>query len=57
MPLDRDVHGITIPLPAFGTAFDIGEEEGNGARGKIGHDPVPDVRPVVVRADCRTTDG
>jgi hypothetical protein len=50
-------HRGAIPLPALGTARDVGEEKGNGPGREIGHDPVPDVRPVVVRADCRMTDG
>jgi len=37
--------------------FDVGEEEGDSARGEIGHDPVPYMPTVVVLADCRMAEG
>ena len=40
LPIDRLPHGGPIPLPERGTALDVGEEEGDGAGGKIGHDPL-----------------
>ncbi len=29
-----------VPLPQRGAALDVGEEEGDGAGGEIGHDPL-----------------
>ena len=37
----RGRHRLAIPFPERGTAFDIGEQEGDGPRGEIGHDPIP----------------
>ena len=39
--LDRSRHRLAVPLPALGTPFDIGEEEGDGAKGKLDHRPYP----------------
>ena len=39
VPIDSGTHGGPIPLPARGAARDVGEEERDGAGGKIGHDP------------------
>jgi hypothetical protein len=36
-------HRRPVPLPERSTAFDVGEEEGNGATGKVDHRPTPDV--------------
>src|SRR5215212_4482770 len=41
--IDRSRHGLAGPLPERGTAFDIREEEGDGAAGKRGHRPSPDI--------------
>jgi hypothetical protein len=38
MALDGDGHRSRVPLPERGTSLDIGEEERDGAAGKIGHD-------------------
>ena len=54
---DRGRHRRPIPLPERGAPLDVGEEEGDGAAGEIGHGPLPFVRPVVVLADCRMSDG
>jgi hypothetical protein len=37
VPLNRHRHRLPIPLPERGTALDVGEEEGDGAGGEIGH--------------------
>ena len=39
--LDRGRHRRPVPLPQRGAALDVGEEEGDGAGGKIGHGPSP----------------
>jgi hypothetical protein len=31
-------HRLPVPLSALGAALDVGEEEGDGAAGEIGHD-------------------
>ena len=41
--LDGGRHRVPIPLPERGAAFDIREEEGDGAAGKWGHRPSPDI--------------
>ena len=46
-----------VLFSALRAALDVGEEEGNGTAGEIGHGPLPFVRPVVVLADCRMSDG
>ena len=38
--LDRGRHRRPVPLPERGAALDVGEEEGDGAGGEIGHDPL-----------------
>ena len=35
--VDSGRHRVTVLLPALGTAFDVREEEGDGAGGQIGH--------------------
>jgi hypothetical protein len=40
MALDRGRHGLTIPLPEGSAALDVGEEEGDSSRRKIGHGPL-----------------
>ena len=40
MALDGSRHRHPVPLPERGTALDVGEEEGDGAGGQIGHDPL-----------------
>ena len=51
--LDGGRHRYLVSLPERGTALDVGEEEGDGAGGKIGHDPTQYEQRVVVRFDCR----
>ena len=34
-------HRLLVPLPERGAALDVGEEEGDGAGGEIGHGPLP----------------
>jgi hypothetical protein len=36
----RSCHRRAVPLPERRAPFDIGEQEGDGAAGKIGHDPL-----------------
>jgi hypothetical protein len=43
-----------IRLATSGAALDIGEEKGDGARGKFGHGPFQEMRLDVMPADCRT---
>src|SRR3954447_15246155 len=40
MACDSRRHRDLVPLPERGTALDVGEEEGDGAGGKIGHEPL-----------------
>jgi hypothetical protein len=37
VPLNRHRHRATIPLPECRAGLDVGEEEGDGAGGQIGH--------------------
>jgi hypothetical protein len=37
MTLNRGCHRRPVALPERGAALDVGEEEGDGAAGKIGH--------------------
>jgi hypothetical protein len=37
VPLDGCRHGRPVPLPQRSTPLDVGEEEGDGAGGEIGH--------------------
>jgi hypothetical protein len=41
VPINGMSHRSAILFPAACTAFDIGEEEGDGATGKIDHRPAP----------------
>ena len=54
LPIDRGTHGGPVPLPERGAALDVGEEEGDGAGGEIGHGPLQYARLDVVLPDCRT---
>jgi hypothetical protein len=54
VPLHGARHRSPVMLPERGAPLDVSEEEGDGAGGKIGHDPIPCMRLVVVLADCRT---
>ena len=38
--LDGRGHRRPVPLPERGAALDVGEEEGDGTGGEIGHDPL-----------------
>ena len=40
MACDSRGHRHLVLLPERGAALDIGEEEGDGAGGEIGHDPL-----------------
>jgi hypothetical protein len=52
-----DFHHSLIMLPEHGTSLDVGEEEGDGAKGETGHDPSHCMRLGEVLADCRMVDG
>ncbi len=41
MARQKNRHGVWILLRQFRAAFDVGEEEGDGARGKVSHDVPP----------------
>jgi hypothetical protein len=38
--LDGNDHGAAVPLPAYGAALDVEEEEGDSAGREIGRDPL-----------------
>jgi hypothetical protein len=40
MALNGSSHRSPIPLPERSATFDVSKEEGDGAGGKIGHDPL-----------------
>src|SRR5829696_5586015 len=59
---DRSGHRLPVPLPEGGAAFDVGEEEGDGAAGKIGHEPLQTLGwqwsgPIVARGHRSQTRG
>lgn len=41
LPLDGSPHRRPVPLPETGTAFDVGNEKGDGAGWQLGHWPSP----------------
>src|SRR5829696_4817048 len=54
--LDGFRHGLPIPLPQRGAALDVGEEESDGPRWEIGHDPLQSLGltwccPIVARGE------
>ena len=53
MAVYREAHRRLVLLPERRASFDIREEEGDGAGGKIGHGASQDARPGVNPADCR----
>jgi hypothetical protein len=52
--LDGNGHRLAVPLSQLRRSLDVGEEEGDGAGGQIGHDPSQCIRSVELLADCRT---
>jgi hypothetical protein len=57
MACDSGYHRHLVPLPQRATALDVGEEEGDGAGGEIGHEPFPNVRHGEISTDCRMAKG
>jgi hypothetical protein len=56
MAVDGEAHRRLVLLPERRAAFNIREEEGDGAGRKFWHGPFPYVQPVAVCVDCRMTD-
>src|SRR5918998_6688314 len=54
---DSSGHRLAVPLPERGAAFDVGDEQGDGTAGEIGHDPLQTLGgtwcwPIVAREYC-----